>query len=797
MALTVYIVSDDKRLSRELTCFLKDRGCEVVEGGWRIINKEATFVVVISVNRGVKKEVVERIEKFMPRVVIVSNASAEMVRCIAPTKQIFVDVVYPILVGPFSEVLERVKAARMYFPTYYWVAVSEVEGLLNKIVSELFSFPVGKHELYGKLVSAREVALILNPQAEVFADTNLPNRLPRRGIVIDEPAVNVRELIGRMAYDVPQVKQEKRDFKKVRRFVLTVAVPIMLFVLTPYVLFIFSTAGVYGAYSFLKSGNFTAASASAFLAEQASEFSARMLDNLGFPMSGTVELVARTARTTDKVLAAVDYSRQFSSIVLSGEGDINSIAQSLYLELSAIYRDLAFLESSAISSMPITGLILDELKIDKYGSYVLSAARLSRELPNLLGYERPRTYMVLLQNNMELRPTGGFIGSFALLTFSKGELIDNSVYDVYSADGQLRGYIVPPKPIEEHLGEASWSLRDSNWDPDFVVSAERARWFLDKSLDREVDGVIAVNLEVAREFLAVLGPIEIPDFGGMIDSKNMYQKVQFEVENDFFPGSRKKAQYLSSLMSGILGRMKSASFEEIVKLLLVTIDLFDSRDIQVSVRAPAQRMVFAEQAWDGGIPEGNTIGVVEANLGVNKANYYVERKAKLHIDASGDSVVYEVLLSLTNKAQGLERIPEQRYKAYVRALAPGNAQFVEAYVESELPRAGREYVDVDIEDIAARQEFGVLVEVLPGETKSIVYRWRVPSLSFDADGLFNVYWWKQSGVGDYPLEVTVKMPKVGFVKIEPPMTLTPEGTYYYNTTLNSDFTVSIIWRSQL
>lgn len=95
---------------------------------------------------------------------------------------------------------------------------------------------------------------------------------------------------------------------------------------------------------------------------------------------------------------------------------------------------------------------------------------------------------------MELRSTGGFIGSFAVLSFENGKLYDMPIYDVYDADGQLKGHVEPPKPIKNILGEANWYLRDSNFDPDFPTSARRAEWFMKKTLNLDLDGTIAVNV---------------------------------------------------------------------------------------------------------------------------------------------------------------------------------------------------------------------------------------------------------------------------------------------------------------
>ena len=84
-------------------------------------------------------------------------------------------------------------------------------------------------------------------------------------------------------------------------------------------------------------------------------------------------------------------------------------------------------------------------------------------LPEFLGTDgKRREYLVLLQNEAELRPGGGFIGSLGFLSFEGGYLLNFEVKDVYEADGQLKGHVEPPEEIKTYLGEAGWYLRDAN-----------------------------------------------------------------------------------------------------------------------------------------------------------------------------------------------------------------------------------------------------------------------------------------------------------------------------------------------
>lgn len=793
----LFILSKNQLFTETLEKFFKDKGCDVVSGEKpSSIDEKTGYLVVVNIDgefsnsKSLEKKLLERGRALK---VVSINSLSGLESPAAPVKQIFVDNVVGLRMEALRALYKKSLGACVYLPFQAWLAVCPLSVFLERVAAELFSFSENKSFLLGKLVSYREIVGLVNPGAQIYVDVNLPHRLPKAGLGVVETSLDIAGLKAYLlkVQDTPKVKPKPKGYTRAAA-ALTAAT---LFIISiPYLLLAASGISAALALNVLKAGQLEKARPVLSLAANLSRTSNRLFAfSKILPLADAASVLESGTGLVGRVLAVSDYAAELTTGVASG-GEVADPAQELYLELSALYRDLSFFE---YKSLPF-----GDFEIAKYRSYVLTASRLVQQLPDILGYDRPKTYMVLLQNNMELRPTGGFIGSFALLTFSKGELIDNTVYDVYTADGQLKGYITPPGPIEEHLGEASWTLRDANWDPAFPKTAERVEWFLDKSLDREVDGVIGVNLEVAKKYLEVLGPLKLPDFGDTIDSKNLYEKVQFEVEDNFFPGSRKKAHYLSALMNAIISRAKNVSKAEAIKLILATVDNLESRDIQISLHSEEARQAFKQEMWDGDIVQSDCgtncasmlAGLVEANLGVNKANYYISRQVQLDSQVGNSQVEVTLTLTLKNNAPSRDRIPQQRYKAYIRALAPESAEFEEAY---EIVLGKKNYFDVDIEVLGGRSEYGLLVEVLPGETRDVVFRWSAPvELDFAKDGQVSLYWWKQSGVGGYPFTLNTKLPSVARLKSTPPSALTEQGSYIYNTTLVRDLMTTFSWRSQ-
>ena len=166
-------------------------------------------------------------------------------------------------------------------------------------------------------------------------------------------------------------------------------------------------------------------------------------------------------------------------------------------------------------------------------------------LAKLLAEGEHKEYLVLLQNNMELRPTGGFLGSYARVSFTDGYLETIKVEDIYVPDGQLPGYVEPPAPIKQYLNSNGWLLRDSNWDPDFSQAAPIIEWFFEQGKEPEAEGVVAVNLFVAQDLMRAVGPVYLADYQETVTAENLFAKTQAHSEVGFFPGSTQKRDWLS------------------------------------------------------------------------------------------------------------------------------------------------------------------------------------------------------------------------------------------------------------
>ena len=406
-------------------------------------------------------------------------------------------------------------------------------------------------------------------------------------------------------------------------------------------------------------------------------------------------------------------------------------------------------------------------------------------------------YLVLFQNNMELRPGGGFIGSYGLANFKEGVLIKFETHDVYSADGQLKGHVEPPPPIKKYLDQPHFFLRDSNFWPDFAVNAQKAAWFYKKEIGDEVDGVIAVDLSFAQKILEALGKVYLPDYKQEITADNLFLKAQTFIQEGFFPGSTQKRDFLGALARAILNQAKIGEFPwtQVGKSLKQALE---EKHIQIFLADQKARELVEELGWAGRTPRiacgvshtacsADYLMIVEANLGVNKANYFVKRDVGLETEFSQKEINHQLSIDYQNKSPG-KTFPGGDYKNYLRVFAPQN---------SVLKRIKFKGKEVPIEQIETEQEedkksWGLLLEINPGETARVEFHYSLKAEKvLDSQFAYELFFQKQAGTDKDPLFLKFNYPKSWQIKKTNFPIVAKNDSFNYNTDLSVDRIFSI------
>lgn len=390
----------------------------------------------------------------------------------------------------------------------------------------------------------------------------------------------------------------------------------------------------------------------------------------------------------------------------------------------------------------------------------------------LFGVDAPRRYLIIFQNSSELRPTGGFIGSYAVIEVDKGKLKDMFVDGIYNADGQLSINVVPPKPFQ-HITTA-WSTHDANWFLDFPKSAKKIAWFYEKTGGGKVDGVISLNVEVIERLLSLTGPIVLESYDIALDAENFRDEIQYEVEVAYDKKSNRPKQVLADFAPVFLDRLFKVSREKNEEIVSTLFGVFAEKYIMFYSDDYGAQNFFENQGWTGSINEERDtdfLSVVHSNIGGYKTDKFMEDEIRYEAEIQEDgSVLGRLLIKRVHTGGGSKYWWYNRNNIdYLKIYVPkgaeilshsggerrevGNPSDYEALkftkdddisaIESSLKELG----PVDVFSESGKTVFGTWLVTKPKKTSVFEVYYKLPlKIEFkNGVGKYNLYLQKQPG----------------------------------------------------
>ena len=433
--------------------------------------------------------------------------------------------------------------------------------------------------------------------------------------------------------------------------------------------------------------------------------------------------------------------------------------------------------------------------------------------PVLLGFEGKKNYLVLFQNNMELRPGGGFIGSYAVLSMENGKVGKFQVHDVYDADGKLSTHVEAPYGLRRYLGASHWFLRDSNFNPDFPESAAEALRFLKLETGQTADGVIAIDTDFLKNILSVLGSVTLDDYKETVTADNFYLLTQTHAEKDFFPGSTQKKDFLRALTSSLVATLSEGKNIPYQKLLAKTAESVGEKHVLFSFSDRGIQNLFtvnnlSSSLWDGRLTEENSIhdffGLIDANVGANKTNYYLKRSIRQDgvIDETGD---YQTTATVTyENTSKKDSIFGGDYKNYVRFILPASASLQAVQIDGKelgtVPAitdpgifTKKDFVppsELEVEKVKIKEKevVGFLLIVPAGSTKTVGITYAIPqSIAIEKPFFsYDLSIFKQPGTDSDPYSLFVSYPAVFALVKSDSQGRDLGGKFVYSANLSED-----------
>lgn len=326
--------------------------------------------------------------------------------------------------------------------------------------------------------------------------------------------------------------------------------------------------------------------------------------------------------------------------------------------------------------------------------------RLAPQLPAMLGADGPKRYLIMAQNEDELRATGGFLTGAGVVTVEGGRITDLTFMDSSYVDNlAAKPYDFPPQPLYDYMNLELLAFRDANFWPDFPTSAQKALDLYAYGRDvPPLDGAIAIDQEFLRLLVDATGPVPIPDSDGSINADNLLRVLRqarnIQEGQQVGQWVEDRKAFLGGFATAIRAKVES-DFGSIdpVKLARNMVAAAEERHLSVYMRDPDVSAALAATGWDGHLPAappGDFLMAVDSNMGYNKVNVYIERALTYavqlgpepqgtltilyrHTGAAVPEECYQGVTEEFDLALPYEALTDKCYWNYLRVYAPSGS----------------------------------------------------------------------------------------------------------------------------
>lgn len=436
--------------------------------------------------------------------------------------------------------------------------------------------------------------------------------------------------------------------------------------------------------------------------------------------------------------------------------------------------------------------------------------------PQMVPGRGERTYLLLIQNSDELRATGGFISSVAILKF-QGLKLASPRY-MYSSDVEAYRVVhpLPPSPLQRYMGAGILLFRDANWSPDYPASAEVLASLFQADVGDRVDGVLAIDTYLAQLVLAALGPLSIPQYNVTVTADNVMDTTAafwdrplnaptvLERQEQWQAWLEHRKDFGGALLQAGLERLARLSLQDVAHLAHAMQQGIRGKHILLwAVNNPELQADLKRTGLDGGLrdPDGDYLMVVDSNVGWNKADRHVERAISYHVTLSAEGARSRLCLDYRSDAtvrpgecehrtryeDSYEALTQQCYWNYVRILVPSGSA-LRSVQGADWP------VDVSFE--GGKMSFGTLLVVPPAASRTLCVEYDLPSAivhEVGKDRAYTLLVQKQPGTLATQLAVTVGLADDAALRVTSPGGLASRREVSWSRRVESDLNYELSW----
>src|SRR3989338_326090 len=415
---------------------------------------------------------------------------------------------------------------------------------------------------------------------------------------------------------------------------------------------------------------------------------------------------------------------------------------------------------------------------------------LAQTLPHVSGATEDKTYLWILMNNDELRPTGGYISGYAYMHFSGGALKEFFVDNSRNLDKGISATSKKaPAPIQQYDAEhnlgSSWLFHVATWSPDYPTAAQDIIALFTEQMEKQnktlqrIDGVVAITPSFVEKFLALTGPVDIQ--GYHIDDSNLADVLEIDANRGFRErglSEEQRKELIFDLGTTLLRTLGKKGVTEWVQVMSAFEQGMKEKQMMVFHADEAVQEKVRQKSWDGRIAQtaGDYLMVADANLGSFKSDIGIDRSIEYSVDLTDNEPKVSVTITYQNKNTLIWKT-RPVYRTYTRVYAPQGSRLLEA--------RGIAKQDITSADELQKTSFGMLIDIPIGRKKSISLTYTLAQDIIREP--YSLIIQKQPGTKNVPLTARVKTPRPLKITPQAGERLTENNTRYeVNTRLFTD-----------
>jgi Protein of unknown function (DUF4012) len=359
---------------------------------------------------------------------------------------------------------------------------------------------------------------------------------------------------------------------------------------------------------------------------------------------------------------------------------------------------------------------------------------------SVVGFFGDKTYLLILQDNTEIRSTGGLMSVMGLVTMHNGNIASLQYY--YRESPQLQALVKldGPQSYTQFFDADRAKLYESNVQYDFAAFSPKMQSDFYNVTGHRVDGIIAFDFTAVEAVMNITGPMTVP--GEVITSANVADRLHYD--------SGTSGGAMTELMSALtvdLGRLILDSSVPQKLALYTTLQTLENEGHVLIY--PHQGFWFRSAASKSAPPGADSISVVDTTLNRSaKADFGVNRTIDSRVQLfSNGSAISTLTLSYTNGCWW-------EYDVFSTALVPPGAELM-AVQNTTHAFKGPEVTNGD-----GFTALSSSLNVSANTTGSVTYTYIQPNV-VSASRIahhYDLYIQKQAGITSYVLNVSVQLP---------------------------------------